>query len=96
MKRVGELYEVVVFTASVSKVSVYDVVVVTNILISYSMAILYWINSISIMLFIIAFSVRVVTTIRETMSKTSRKLAAICEKPSSTCCAYKQLVFGRS
>lgn len=41
MKRVGELYEVVVFTASVSKVGTSTFVVLAGILTSFSMAILY-------------------------------------------------------
>lgn len=50
MKRVGELYEVVVFTASVSKVSLINLRYRNTLTgCTVSTAILFWINSISIM-----------------------------------------------
>ena len=70
MKRVGELYEVVVFTASVSKVGLLpenvSMYLYSN---TPSMATLYLINWISMALFITGSSVRVVTIIRVTMSR---------------------------
>lgn len=70
MKRVGELYEVVVFTASVSKVS-HISLNSRNILTrtTISTAILCWTNLISIMSCIIDYSAKAATITRETMSR---------------------------
>lgn len=70
MKRVGELYEVVVFTASVSKVNHISlsggIILIRTTL---STAILFWTNLISIMWCIIDYSAKAATIIRETMSR---------------------------
>lgn len=72
MKRVGELYEVVVFTASVSKVR-RPVLMSANITIAdssiCSTVTLCSTNWIFIMLSIIAYSERAVTTTRGTTSR---------------------------
>jgi hypothetical protein len=68
MKRVGELYEVVVFTASVSKVRLSSAVLKPIITI-YSMVILCWTNWIFTMWFTTAYSERVATTTKEIMSR---------------------------
>ena len=70
MKRVGELYEVVVFTASVSKVSYTDasyrnIVIRTTI----STGILFWTNLISIMWYSIGYSAKAAITTKGIMSK---------------------------
>jgi hypothetical protein len=68
MKRVGELYEVVVFTASVSKVSV-PLLMLNARLIPISMATLFSTNWTFTALCTIGFSVRVATTTRATTSR---------------------------
>lgn len=65
MKKMGELYEIVVFTASLSKVNDILTKKKKKILIDtqYSMLILYWISLIYIMSFIIDyFENRVILT----------------------------------
>jgi len=65
MKRVGELYEVVVFTASVSKVGLFTVILIfAN---NYSMVTLFWINWTFTVSSIIACSEKAVTTTKEIM-----------------------------
>jgi TFIIF-interacting CTD phosphatase-like protein len=66
MKRVGELYEVVVFTASVSKVRKSETVQNT-IANGHSTATLYSISSTFMVSFITDSSAKVVTTTKETM-----------------------------
>lgn len=69
MKRVGELFEVVVFTASVSKVRLClltDLWAFTNLV---SMVILCWINWTFTMSSIIGYSETVATTTKGTMSR---------------------------
>lgn len=79
MKRVGELYEVVVFTASVAKVCVSHCVnqvfeYHTNVIPS-SMVILFLTNSIFMVSYIIVCSAKAAITTRATTSKICRKLA---------------------
>lgn len=75
MKRVGELYEVVVFTASVSKVCFDQSEWSDNFLtLRYSTAIRCWINSTSMALYTIVFSGRVATITVAIMSRIFRKL----------------------
>jgi len=86
MKRVGELYEVVVFTASVSKVRrVYTLkpfpIVVSNQL-ERSTVTRCSTNLIFIKLFTIDYSVRVVTTTKATTSRICLKLGVISKIPS--------------
>jgi len=73
MKRVGELYEVVVFTASVSKVCGYLVHLLHSLMAS-STVILSLINSTFITWYIIASSEKAATIIKAIMSKISHKL----------------------
>lgn len=69
MKRVGELYEVVVFTASVSKVR-YIVSQCHGPKLTFcSMATLFWTNLISTRSFTTDFSARAATTTKETTSR---------------------------
>jgi hypothetical protein len=84
MKRVGELYEVVVFTASVSKVRKSSSVVHKSKLTSCSMATHYWTSLTYIMSSTIAFSERAVIITKATTSKTCPRLAAIYERLSSS------------
>lgn len=65
MKRVGELYEVVVFTASVSKVCTPDLLPI-NQANQYSTATLFSISSTSMVSFTTDCSAKVVTTTKET------------------------------
>lgn len=70
MKRVGELYEVVVFTASVSKV--FDLLLIhwlASRLTHASTAIHFLTNWISTRSFTIGYSVRAVITIKATTSR---------------------------
>ena len=80
MKRVGELYEVVVFTASVSKVRLHEVDLCVLRLTWTSMGILYWINWIFIMSSIIVYFERVATITKAIMSRIFHKSAVIYEK----------------
>lgn len=84
MKRVGELYEVVVFTASVSKVSQIVLPHQRTANVSCSMVILCWISSTFITWFITDSSEKVVTTIKATTSRISHKWAEIYEKQLSS------------
>lgn len=76
MKRVGELYEVVVFTASVSKVGNVDSHLIFVLTIC-SMATLSLTNLTYIMLSITVSSARVVTTTKVITSRICHKLAVI-------------------
>lgn len=69
MKRVGELYEVVVFTASVSKVRYVFSQRHGPKLTFCSMATLFWTNLISTRSFTTDFSARAATTTKETTSR---------------------------
>lgn len=67
MKRVGELYEVVVFTASVSKVCPDHITFINSYANKRSTAIRSWTSLISTVLSITGFSAKAVTTTRVTM-----------------------------
>lgn len=74
MKRVGELYEVVVFTASVSKVCTNIFTATQSTLTMYSMATLCWISSTSTRLFTTDCSAKAATTTKETTSRIFHRL----------------------
>lgn len=73
MKRVGELYEVVVFTASVSKVSYDRDDLIRKILTVSSTAILCWTNSTSTRWCITGYSEKAAITIKAITSRTYHK-----------------------
>lgn len=74
MKRVGELYEVVVFTASVSKVSlIRSSAMARLVLMICSMETLCWTSSTSTKLSTTDSSERAATTTKATMSRISLK-----------------------
>lgn len=70
LKKMGEIYEVVVFTASLSKASLFlDSRLRQLIQPSYSTQTQFWTNSIFIVSSLIDYSGRVVTTTRVIMSR---------------------------
>jgi RNA polymerase II subunit A small phosphatase-like protein len=86
MKRVGELYEVVVFTASVSKVrgSIPSLRAQRKLTVCYSMAIHYWTSLTFTMSCITASSERAATTIKATTSKICLRSVGISRIPLSS------------
>ena len=86
MKRVGELYEVVVFTASVSKVCyrlLFSPLVTLETDFNHSTEIHFWTSWTFTAWYTTDCSVRVATTIKATMSRTSRKSDVISRRQLS-------------